>query len=174
MVDLVAILERVFKAFIFVPCMALIAWWLFAAWLDKALTLGEAMIGMTLLAGAFILGVVSIISGGWGFLGLLGLIYAVILGFVSWEYIYWRRREQQYLRDQIQVYEAAIARDPRNAAAYSFLGKTHLALGNIEEAVAALEQALALDPESKEDRELMRRAREIRERLALRRPRSRK
>jgi tetratricopeptide (TPR) repeat protein len=166
MVDIVAILERAFKAFIFVPCMALVAWWLFGAWLDKTLTFPEAAIGMTLLAGAFVLGVVSIVAGGWGFLGLLGLIYIVLFAFLSWEYIYWRRREQEHLRQEVERYQAAIARDPLNAAAYSFLGQTFLKLRRIDEAVRALEQALKLDPESRQDRYLMQQAREIQQRLA--------
>jgi tetratricopeptide (TPR) repeat protein len=169
--EFIAMLERLFKAFIFVPCMALIAWWLFSAWLDPTLTLGEGAVGIALLAGAFLLGVISIVSGGWGFLGILALIYVLLLALVVWEYVYWRRREREHWRDQIERYQEAIARDPLNAAAYSFLGHTHLALGSIDEAVSALEQALALDPRSDKDRRLLRRARELQERILSRRRR---
>jgi len=167
--EIVAIVERLFKAFIFVPCMALIAWWLFSAWLDSTLTLGEAAVGTTLLAGAFLVGVVSIVSGGWGFLGVLGFIYLALLGILAWEYIYWRRRERQHLLKAVETYEAAIESDPQNAAAYSFLGKTLLALRRVDEAVTAIERAVALDPESKKDGNLLRDARAIQARL---RPRS--
>jgi tetratricopeptide (TPR) repeat protein len=162
--EIVALVERLFKAFIFVPCMALIAWWLVSGWLDRTLTLGEAAVGITLLAGAFLLGVASIVLGGWGFLGILAVIYVGLLALVVWEYVYWRRREREHLFQEIRRYQEAITRDPRNAAAYSFLGRTHLALGNIDEAVSALEQALALDPESHRDRSMMRQARELQER----------
>jgi tetratricopeptide (TPR) repeat protein len=171
--DIVAIIERLFKAFIFVPCIALIAWWLFSAWLENLLSLGEAAVGLTLLAGAFVLGVTSIVSGGWGFLGILAIIYILLLSILVWEYVYWRRREHQHLLDEVGKYQDAIALDPKNAAAYSFLGNTHLALGNPDEAIAAIEQALALDPESHTDRSLMIRAREMQSRTALKRARKR-
>ena len=158
--EIVAIVERLFKAFIFVPCMALIGWWVFSAWLEKTLTSAEAAVGLVLLAGAFLLGVTSIVTGGWGFLAVLGLVYVALLMLAAWEYVYWRRREREHLREEIRRYEEAITRDPGNAAAYSFLGKTHLTLGNVPEALAALEQALALDPESKKDLALLRQARE--------------
>jgi tetratricopeptide (TPR) repeat protein len=163
--EVVAIVERLFKAFIFVPCMALIAWWVFSSWLDRTLKASEAAIGLALLAGAFLLGVVSIITGGWGFLGVLAFLYLAALGMVAWEYVYWRRRDKQHLLEEVKKYEQAISLDPRNAAAYSFLGKTHLALGNMDEAAAALEQALALDPESHTDRSLLREVREIQARV---------
>jgi len=166
--DIVAIAERLFKALIFVPCTALIGWWILSGWLDNTLTFGEAAVGMTLLAGAFALGVISIVSGGWGFLGILAFIYLALLSLLVWEYLYWRRKERQHLFAEIERYQEAIVRDPRNAAAYSFLGKTHLALRQPDEAVSALEQALALDPESHTDRSMMVQAREMRARQAAR------
>jgi len=117
--------------------------------------------------------VTSIVSGGWGFLGILAIIYILLLSILVWEYVYWRRREHQHLLDEVGKYQDAIALDPKNAAAYSFLGNTHLALGNPDEAIAAIEQALALDPESHTDRSLMIRAREMQSRTALKRARKR-
>ena len=169
MVDIVAIVERMFKALVFVPCMGLIAWWIFSAWLEKVLTFAEAGIGLTLLAGAFALGVTTIIAGGWGFIGVLAFIYLVLLMIVAWEYVYWRRRERQHLFSEVERYQDAIMRDPRNAAAYSFLAKTHLALRQPDEAIAALEQALALDPESHTDRSMIIGARQMKLRTDARR-----
>jgi tetratricopeptide (TPR) repeat protein len=164
--EVVAIIERLFKAFIFVPCLGLVAWWLFSAWLDKLLSIEEMAVGLTLLGGAFSVGVLSIVSGGWGFLGVLAVVYFILLAIAVWEYVYWRRREHQHLLAGIGRYQEAISLDPRNAAAYSFLAKTHLALRQPDEAIAALEQALALDPESHTDRSLMIQARQMQQRLA--------
>jgi len=169
--DIVAIVERLFKALIFVPCIALIGSWVFAAWLDNTLAFGEAAIGLTLLVGAFLLGVFSIVSGGWGFFGILAFIYLALLSLLVWEYVYWRRKERQHLLAEIEKYQDAIARDPRNAAAYSFLGKTYLALRIPDDAIAAFEQALALDPESHTDRSMMQQARGMRARQQAQRRR---
>jgi len=158
--ELAATIERLFKAFVFVPCVGLLAWWLFGAWLDGTLAFGEAAVGLTLLAAALLLGAMSITSGGWGFLTVLGAIYLALLGVTVWQYVYWRRREREYLRGEIERYHAALARDPANAAAYAFLGKAHLALGNPDEAVAALEQAVAMEPESRSSQSLLRQARD--------------
>ncbi len=56
-------------------------------------------------------------------------------------------------------YQRAIERDPTAIAAYSLLGETYLKLRMFDEAEAALEQAVQMDPESKSDRSLLRRAR---------------
>jgi tetratricopeptide (TPR) repeat protein len=158
--EAMAIIERLFKAAVFVPVMALVAWWILTSWMDGTLTLQEAVVGWGLCGAAFLVGVVSIVRGGWGFLGVLAFVYVALLAVVVWEYIYWRRSEKDHLAAEVGKYEEAIARDPGNAAAYSFLGEVHLRLGEFEEAAAALEKALELDPESKRDRRLLRQARE--------------
>ena len=162
--EALAILEGLFKAFIFVPCMALIAWWLFANLMDKILTFAEAAIGALLLFAAFILGVISMAAGGWGFLGILAVIYTLLLVLACWEYIFWRKREIQHWLDEIDRYVNAADRDPNNAAAYSFLGQAHMKLGNFDDAVAAFEKALELEPESKQDKSLLKRAGEYQSR----------
>lgn len=172
-VELVAVVERVFKAFVFVPCMALIAWWVISAWLDRLLTVTEAVVALLLLLGAFLLGVASIIAGGWGFLGVLGLIYVVLLAVAAWEYLYWKRKEREHWREMVARYQEAIARDPNNVAAYSFLGRTHLKLGRLEEAVEAFERAVRLAPGSLSERGWLREARNRLEREGLRRRRQR-
>ena len=141
-----AIIERLIKALIFVPIMGVLAWWLFANWLDRTLSLSEAAAGAGLLAIAFLLGAISIVSGGWGFLGILAVIYIVLLALACWEYAYWRQRERQHWLDEIAKSEEIIQRDPRFAAAYSFLGQAHMKLRNYDEAVAAFEKTLELDP----------------------------
>jgi tetratricopeptide (TPR) repeat protein len=158
--EALAIIERLFKAAIFVPTMALIAWWVFAAWLDRTLDLREAAIAAALLAAAFVLGVISIVRGGWSFMSILGLVYAALLALVCWEYIYWRRRERDHLLAAVTRYREAIEKDPANAAAYSFLGRTLLKLRCFEQAAEALEHALALDPASRSDRDLLELARQ--------------
>ena len=164
------IILRLFKALIFVPMMALIAWWLFSNLLDKTLAFNEALLGFALLGLAFFIGVVSIIQGGWGFLGVIAFVYLLLLGLACWEYIYWRRRERDHCLEQIEVYRAAIENDPTNAAAYSFLGAAHLRLRDFEQAEAALRKALELDPESGKDKVLLKRARERRASLPRRWP----
>jgi tetratricopeptide (TPR) repeat protein len=160
--DLEAIVERFFKAAVFVPIMVLVAWWLFSGWMDRALSAEEAGIGLALTASAFFVGVASIASGGWGFLGVIGLVFCALLALAVWQYVYWRRHERDQLLSDLQTYEDAIERDPSNAAAYSFLGEVHLRLRNFDEATAEFEKALELDPESGKDRKLLQRARERR------------
>lgn len=167
--EAVGILERVFKAVIFVPITVLIAWWLLSNWLDRALTTKDALIGCALLALASLFGLASILRGGWGFLGILAFIYCALLAVACWQYIDWRRREKQRLLEDVARYREAIARDPGNAAAHSFLGESHLKLGNFDDATAALERALELDPKSKRDKELLRQARERRSEIKWRR-----
>jgi tetratricopeptide (TPR) repeat protein len=168
-VEAVGILERVFKAGIFVPVIALIAWWLLSSWLDRALTTKDVLIGYALLALASLFGLTSIVRGGWGFLGTLAFVYCALLAAACWQYIDWRRREKQRLLEDVARYREAIARDPSNAAAHSFLGETHLKLRDFDDATAALERALELDPKSKRDKELLRQARERRSEIKWRR-----
>jgi len=160
--DLIAIIERLFKALIFVPTIGLVAWWIFSAWLDRTLGAQEAWIGLGLLATAFALGVISIIAGGWGFLGIIALVYLAVVALTAHEYTYWRRREHDHYLAEVERYKAAIERDPSNAAAYSFLGESCLRLGRFDEAEAAFELALELDRESKRDRRLLRLAQQRR------------
>jgi len=163
--DALGIVERLFKAVLFVPVMALIAWWIFTNWLDRTLSLREAAVGLALLAVAFTLGVSSIVVGGWSFVSVLAGVYLAVLALAGWEYTYWRRRERQDLVSEIAGYQAAIEKDPTNAAAHSFLGEAHLRLRNFEQAEEALQKALELDPESGRDRKLLRMARERRSRM---------
>jgi cytochrome c-type biogenesis protein CcmH/NrfG len=55
---------------------------------------------------------------------------------------------------------ALIERDPKNASAFSYLGQTYLKLGKYDEAVAALEKAIELAPDSRYDKNYLRAARE--------------
>jgi cytochrome c-type biogenesis protein CcmH/NrfG len=146
------VIQRLFKALIFVPTMGLVFWWIFCSLLDGTITTAEAAIGGGLLLLALLLGVVSIITGGWGFVGIMAFIYLALLALAAWEFIYWRRREKEYLEGQVRKYQQATADDASNAAAYSFLGETQLRLRRFEEAARAFEQALKLDPESRSDR----------------------
>ena len=157
--DVAAIVERLFKAAIFVPVLGLVAWWLFTSWLDRLITLQELAAGLGLLAGALFAGVALIVRGGWGFLGVIALVYLALVALAAWEYIYWRKHERERLLAEIEKYQEAAVDDPHNAAAHSFLGAAHLQLGNFEEAQAALEKAVELDPDSSRDRALLERAR---------------
>jgi tetratricopeptide (TPR) repeat protein len=167
--EVLGIIERLFKAAILVPTLGLVSWWIFTNWLDRTVTLQEAVIGYCLVGAAFLLGVISIIRGGWGFIGILALIYAAILALAVWEYVYWRRRERDHCQSEVARYRSAIEKDPMNAAAYSFLGENLLKLSRFEEARAELEKALELDPQSARDRRLLREAEERRARIPWRR-----
>ncbi|MFB3881122.1 MAG: tetratricopeptide repeat protein [Armatimonadota bacterium] len=160
--EAVAIIERTLKALVFVPTIGLVGWWILSGWLDRTLGAEEAFVGMGLLLVAFALGVGSIVRGGWGFLGVIAVVYLALMALAAHEYTYWRRREHDHYVDEVSRYKAAIERDPRNAAAYSFLAQACLRLGRFDEAEAALEIALELDPDSKKDRRLLRLARERR------------
>lgn len=160
--ETVAIIERLFKAAIFIPMIGLVAWWLFASWLDRTLSGLEAGIGLALTAGACLIGIGSIIRGGWGFLGIMAVIFIAVLGLAVWQYVYWRRRDRKRLLDDLHMYELVIDQDPTNAAAYSFLGETHLKLRNFPEAAARFQKALELDPESRRDRKMLQWARQRR------------
>jgi len=167
--EALGIIERLFKAAILVPTLGLISWWIFTNWLDHTLTLQEAVVGFSLVGAAFLLGAISIITGGWGFLGILALVYAAILALAVWEYVYWRRRERDHCLSEVARYRSAIEKDPMNAAAHSFLGENLLKLSRFDEARAALEKAVALDPESKRDQRLLRLARQGRSEARWRR-----
>jgi cytochrome c-type biogenesis protein CcmH/NrfG len=161
--EAIDVIVRLFKAAIFVPIIGLVTWWILSNWLvEQTLNAEEALIGLLFVVVAFFLGVGSIVAGGWGFLGILAMVYVGLLGVLAWQYIYWRRREHEHWLSEVEKYRAAIDRDPRNAAAYSFLGEACLRLSRFEEAQAALEVALELDPESKRDHRLLRLARERR------------
>lgn len=164
--EVIEVIVRLFKAAIFVPIIGLVTWWILSNWLvEQTLNAEEALIGLFFVAVAFVLGVGSIVAGGWGFLGILAFVYAGLLGLAAWQYIYWRRREHEHWVSEVDKYKHAIDRDPRNAAAYSFLGEACLRLSRFEEAQAALEIALELDPESKRDQRLLRQARERRSQI---------
>ena|GEM_PF-1675509 len=160
--EALAVIERLFKALIFVPTIALVGWWIFANFLDRTLTIQEAFFGFLLLGVAFVFGVVSIVAGGWGFVGIMAIVYLAILALVTWEYVYWRRREKEHYLAEVEKLRNAIEKDPTNAAAYSFLGESLVKLSRFEEAQEMFERALELDPESKRDRRLLRQARERR------------
>jgi len=160
--ELVAVIERLFKAAIFVPIMGLVAWWLFSSWLEQTLSSEEVFIGLAVTAAAFFIGVGSIVSGGWGFLGVLALVFMALLALAVWQYVYWRRSEREQLLSDMHVFKEAVERDPTNAAAHSFLAEVHLKLREFEEAVAGFEKALELDPQSRRDRKLLQWARERR------------
>jgi tetratricopeptide (TPR) repeat protein len=164
--ELVSVIERFFKALIFVPIIGLVTWWILSNWLvEQTLKAEEALIGLFFVAVAFFLGVSSIVAGGWGFLGVLAFVYLGLLALGVWQYVYWRRREHEHWLSEVDKYRDAIDRDPRNAAAYSFLGEACLRLSRFEEAQAALEMALELDPASKRDQRLLRQARERRSQI---------
>ncbi len=156
---LIIIVERAIKLVIFMPIMGLTAWWLFSAWLEKALSFEEVVIGGALWCSAFVLGAISIVHGGWGFLGVLSMVYVLLLALAVWEYISARKIDQQHLQDEVERYRHAIDLDPRNAAAYSFLGATYLKLSRFAEAEEILLRALELEPESRMDRKLLAQAR---------------
>ena len=160
--EALGIIDRLFKAAVLVPVLVLVAWWIFTSLLDKTLSVQEGLAGAALLGAALVLGAISIARGGWGFLGVLALVYVAVLALAAWEYVFWRRRDRDRLIAGIGKYREAVERDPSNAAAYSFLGETYLKLRRFEEAASAFEKALELDPQSKRDRTLLQQARERR------------
>ncbi len=161
--EALAIIEGLFKAAILVPTIGYVAWWIATNWLvEQTLTDLEGIIGLSFVGTAFLLGVVSIVTGGWGFLVIIAFVYLVVVSVVAWEYTYWRKREKEHYLESIEQYKEAIERDPTNAAAYSFLGQVCLRLSRFDEAEAALEKAVELDPKSKRDRALLEQARERR------------
>lgn len=149
------IIERLFKAMVFVPTIALVAWWVFFAWAERVLDATEAWIATGLLLLAFILGVSSIIAGGWGFLGIIAIIYLALLALAVYEYVYWRRREREHYLAALERYRAASEKDPANLAARSYLGETYLKLGRFEEAETILREAVEKEPTSHRDRRLL-------------------
>jgi tetratricopeptide (TPR) repeat protein len=155
------VVVSIIKAFFFVPVMGLIGWWIFSAYLEKALSLLEAVSGLFLLGVAILLGTVSIANGGWGFLGILGLVYLTLLALAAWEYIYHAKKKQEFLAEEIEKYNLAIERDPTNAAAYSYLGRTYMKLNRGKEAVEALEKAIAIDPTSRYEATYLQHAQEL-------------
>lgn len=55
---------------------------------------------------------------------------------------------KQYYRDKIKNYENTIQADPRNAAARSLLAEAYYMLGDLDQAIAAMELVLQMSPNS--------------------------
>ncbi len=157
--EALAIVERLFKGLFLASSLGVVAWLLFTSWMERVLNLGEFCIGLALLTGAFLLGVLTILRGGWGFLGVIGMVIAALLGLAVWDYIFWKKHERQCLLDRIERGRELIDIDPKNAVAYSIMGKSLLQMERYDEAVAALEKAVELDPESRKDARLLEHAR---------------
>ncbi len=152
--------ETILKLVVFMPVMGVVAWWLFSAWfVEKALHFEEFAVGAGLWVIAFLVGVSSILRGGWGSFTVLGFVYLALLALAAWEYVYWRRKEMEHLRREVARYQRALETDPTAVAAYSLLGQTYLKLRQFEAAEAALEKAVEMDPEGRAERSLLRRAR---------------
>lgn len=160
--ETVAIIERIYKAAILVPVLAVTGWWVVTNWMEGTLQLRQAVIALALLAAAFSIGVVWIASGGWSFLSLLVVIYAALVGFAVWGYTAVRNCERSQLLEQVDACRETLEADPGNGGAWSYLGEAYLRLRRFEEAQEALERALELDPESRRDRALLQQARERR------------
>jgi tetratricopeptide (TPR) repeat protein len=158
--DLGFVFDTIIKLVIFLPPMVLVAWWLFSDWLlEKALRIEEFGVGLALWTIAFCFGLKSILAGGWSSTTIVGLVYLALLVLAVWEYLHWRKVELKHLESEVSRYQRAIAKDPTAIAAYSLLGETYLKLRLYEEAEAALEQAVQMDPESKSERRLLAKAR---------------
>lgn len=154
------LVETVIKLIIFMPIMGLVGWWLFWAWFsDKEITAEEFGVGAVLWAVAFCIGARSIMLGGWSSFTVLGFVYLGLLTVAVSQYLHWRRVELQHLQSEVTRYQRAIEKDSTAIAAYSLLGQTYLKLRRFDEAEAALQRALEMDPESKDDRRFLEKAR---------------
>lgn len=58
-----------------------------------------------------------------------------------------KRALRELTHGSIARYQAALARDPRNAAAHAYLADAYMECGRIEEAITAYRSAIALDPD---------------------------
>jgi tetratricopeptide (TPR) repeat protein len=76
---------------------------------------------------------------------------AVLIGLAGATQIIAHRREQRLMQDlrdeSLAKYRAVIERDPKNVAAHVFIGDAYLQMGRFEDAIAAYETAIALNPE---------------------------
>jgi hypothetical protein len=75
-----------------------------------------------------------------------------------------RRALRQMAYSRISGYLSAIARDPKIAAAYAYLGDAYMECGRLEEAIRAYEKAIELDPiHSHRERAKLREAQEAKQ-----------
>lgn len=76
-------------------------------------------------------------------------VLIAIMASVGWA-VYCNRKLgiNQYYRDKIKDYEKAIQADPRNTAARSLLAEAYYMLGDLDQAIAAMELVIQITPNS--------------------------
>lgn len=111
--------------------------------------------------------ILTVIYGGLGF-GLFALcsrkeiggavfVLIVIIASVGWAlYCNHKLGIKQYYREKIKDYENMIRADPRNTAARSLLAEAYYMLGDIDQAIAAMELLIQISPNSMKERHTLR------------------
>ena len=92
------------------------------------------------------------------------LVLMPLLGSAGWA-IYGLKKEslRQYYKDKLRIYERAIQADPRNTAARSAMAEAYYATGDLDSAIAAMEIAVQMEPNSIKDSYKLRQWQEERE-----------
>jgi tetratricopeptide (TPR) repeat protein len=127
------------------------AYWLVSAAFEKELAAWEALIGIIgIIAFA---GVAIKLSKTIWFLPFLGIIgvAAALITFLP-PLLSDKKRREMWIKD-LAKYRHALDFDPKNVAAYSFLGDTYTKLGDYDQAVENYRKALELDPTLVEEKQ---------------------
>jgi len=132
-------------------------------WIDGRLAAWEAMLLLTGVIG--LLGAAVACNNTFLYFFILLLIGAIWLAGHLAEQKFVKKLDDGMLADDLIRYQEAIARDPKNAAAYFFLAETYRKQGRWEAAIEQYEKSLEVDPNQKR---VEQRLREVSEEKMLR------
>ncbi|GBC97582.1 hypothetical protein HRbin17_00069 [bacterium HR17] len=128
---------------------------------EGELTGSHAAIALLFVAGLLI-GVVLLWNSPWVF-----ALFLVAAGLAALWWMAQAATEHHLLAqmraEEEQRYRAAVARDPRNAAAWSALGDLYLEMHRYDDAIACYERAVSVVPHAAEEHRKLQRARRLKE-----------
>jgi tetratricopeptide (TPR) repeat protein len=129
---------------------------LIVAWFDRELAAWEAALLLCALLGFGSLAL-KLSDSLWFYPLLAGtLIVMMILRTIPARIA--ERRKQEMLQADIEAYQKALDFDPRNVAAYSFLGDTYMRTGDVDRAIEYYRKALEVDPKLLEEKKKLEKA----------------
>ncbi|MEN6519833.1 MAG: tetratricopeptide repeat protein [Armatimonadota bacterium] len=126
---------------------ALVVLLLTVKWWTDGLISGIEFFLLTAVYGGLGFGLFALISR--SEFGAAVFVLIAIMASVGWAlYCNQKLGIKQYYRDKIKEYERAIQSDPRNTAARSLLAEAYYMLGDLDQAIAAMELAVQMSPNS--------------------------
>jgi tetratricopeptide (TPR) repeat protein len=130
--------------------------WIFGEYLDKTLEAWEAagLMALDIVLLAVAIQLMPTIFYYPFLLGLVGLAY--LISYIP--QVRSARARRNLWEDDLLRFQRAIDFDPKNVAAYSFMGDTYLKLDDLDNAIESWHKALELQPSLKPEQEKIRKA----------------